>query len=165
MKKKETKKPTVGKIATDLLAKPEIGHTVIDQMQENLTDYDKNIFLCVENAKKTFPGDFYVVVECKKERLLENVLRNYFFARLSAPTPGWDQTVYKYHRKRDALEFLWVVPSKDACEYMTINKQYIPESEYELLRFVLSYNDGTLLKIAKKLNGEADDRPLIEGKV
>ena len=155
------KKPTVGKIATDLMAKPENQHTVVDQMRENLTDYDKNIFLCVEQAKKTYPGDFYIVVECKKERLLENVIRNYFFARLSAPTPTWDQTVYKYHRNREWLEFLWVVPSKDACEYLTINKHYVVESEYELLKFVLSYNDGTLLKLAKKLNGESDDSPLI----
>lgn len=159
------KKPTVGKIATDLLAKPESQHTVVEQMQENLTDYDKNIFICVEQAKKTYSGDFYIVVECKKERLLHNVIRNYFFARLSAPTPTWDQTVYKYHRKRDFLEFLWVIPSQDACEYLTINKNYIPESEYGLLKFVLEYNDGTLLKLAKKLNGEAEDSPLIEGKV
>lgn len=158
-------KPTVGKVSTDLLAKPENQHTVVDQMRENLTDYDKNVFICIEEAKKKFPGDFYLIVECKKERLLENVIRNYFFARLSAPTPAWDQTVYKYHRGREWVEFLWVVPSKDACEYLTINKHYIPESERELLKFVLSYNDGTLLKIAKQLNGEADDSPLIEGKV
>jgi hypothetical protein len=158
-------KSTVGKIATDLMAKPDNQHTVVDQMQENLTDYDKNIFLCAEQAKKIYPGDFYIVVECKKERLLENVIRNYFFARLSAPTPSWDQTVYKYHRNREWVEFLWVVPSKDACEYLTINKYYVIESERELLKFVLDYNDGTLLKLAKKLNGEADDSPLIEGKV
>ena len=67
MKKKET----VGKIAVDLMAKPENQHTVIDQMRENLTDYDNNIFLCVQRYKKIFPGDFYVVVETKKERLFE----------------------------------------------------------------------------------------------
>jgi len=42
------KTPTVGKIATDLLAKADDKHTVVDQMQENLTEYDKNIWLCVE---------------------------------------------------------------------------------------------------------------------
>ena len=156
-----TKKPTVGKVAVDLMEKPENQHTVVDQMRENLTDYDKNIYLCVDSAKNTYPDDFYIVVECKKERLLENVIRNYFFARLSAPTPTWDQTVYKYHRKRDWLEFLWVVPSKDACEYLTFHALDVVESERELLKFVLSYNDGTLLKIAKKLNGEADNSPLI----
>ncbi len=159
------KKETVGKIAVDLMAKPENQHTVIDQMQENLTDYDKNICICVQKYKKIFPEDFYIIVETKKERLLENVIRNFFFGRLSAPTPTWDQTVYKFHRNREWLEFLWVVPSKDTCEYLTINKNYVVESERGLLNFVLSYNDGTLLKIAKRLNGEADNSPLIEGKV
>ena len=157
------KKPTVGKVAVDLMAKPENEHTVIDQMRENLTDYDKNIYICVEDGKKKYANDFYIVVECKKERLLENVLRNFFFTRFTAPTPTWDQTVYKYHRKRDWVEFLWVVPSKDTCEYLTYNKHLVVESERELLKFVLSYNDGTLLKIAKQLNGEADNSPLIEG--
>jgi len=154
-------KPTVGKIATDLMAKPENQHTVVDQTQENLTDYEKNIHLCAEQAKKIYPGDFYVVAECKKERLFENVLRIFYYARLSAPTPAWDEAVYKYHRNSEWLEFLWVLPSRDACEYLTRNKHYVIESERELLKFVLDYNDGTLLKLAKKLNGEADDSPLI----
>jgi len=155
------KRDKVGKIATDLLAKADDKHTVIDQMEENLTDYDKNIWLCVEDAKKKYPNNFYIVVETKKERLLENVIRNFFFSRFSCPTPTWDQTVYKYHRKRDFLEFLWVVPSKDTCKYLTFNQMDVVESERELLKFVLSYNDGTLLKVAKKLNGEADTSPLI----
>ena len=157
MKKKET----VGKVATELLAKADNKHTVVDQMEENLSDWDKNIWLCVDNSKKIYPNDFFIIVETKKERLLENVIRNYFIARLSAPTPTWDQTVYKYHRKKDALEFLWVVPSKDTCEYLSYHRRVVVESERELLKFVLSYNDGTLLKIAKKLNGEADTSPLI----
>lgn len=155
------KNETVGKVAIELLGKADNKHTVIDQMQENLTDFDKNIWLCVEHAKKTYHNDFYVVVETKKERLLENVIRNYFFSRISAPTPIWDQTVYKYHRKKEFLEFLWVIPSKDTCEYLTFNQRDVVESERELLKFVLSYNDGTLLKIAKNMNGEADNSPLI----
>jgi len=154
-------KETVGKIATDLMAKADNKHTVIDQMRENLSEYDKNVWICVEENKKTYNGDFYVVVLCKKERLLANVLRNFVFARYSAPSPEWDQTVYKYHRKKDFLEFFWVVPSKDTCEYLTFHQKDVVESERELLNFVLSYNDGTLLKIAKRMNGEADNSPLI----
>jgi hypothetical protein len=159
------KKKTVGKIATDLMAKPDNQHTVIDQMRENLTEYEKNVFICIEEAKKKYPDDFYVVVECKKERLFENVIRNYFFARYSAPTPTWDQIVYKYHKKEDYIQQLWVIPSRDTCEYMKANRLSIPKEEYELLGYVLSFEDGTLLKVAKKLNGEVEDSPLLEGKV
>jgi len=55
---------------------------------------------------------FYVCVITKKERLMDNVLRNYFLARSTCPTPQYDQTVYKYHRDSGAIQFLWVLPSK-----------------------------------------------------
>ena len=93
------KKPTVGKVAVDLLEKADDKHTVVDQMRENLTDYDKNIWICVADGKKKYDGNFYIVVECKKERLLENVIRNYFFSRLTAPTPIWDQGYEGGHQK------------------------------------------------------------------
>lgn len=159
------KRPTVGQIAVDLMAKPENQHTVTDQMRENLTDYDKNMWECVLTHKRIYSGDFYIVVECKKERLLENVIRNFFFARSTAPTPNWDQAVYKYHRGSDFLEFLWVVPSKDTCQYLDYNRNNVVESERELLKFVLEFHDGTLLKRAKKLNGETEDSPLLEEKL
>ena len=158
------KKKTVGQVAVDLMAKPENQHTVTDQMRENLTDYDKNIWECVLTNKKQYIGDFYIVVECKKERLLENVLRNFFFARSTAPTPTWDQAVYKYHKVDDFLEFLWVVPSKPTCQYLAYHRNNVIESEQELLKFVLEFHDGTLLERAKKLNGETEDSPLLEGK-
>jgi hypothetical protein len=46
---------------------------------------------------------------------------------------------------------------------MTENAIAIPESERELLNFVLDFQDGTLLKLAKKLNGEEEDSPLLKG--
>lgn len=155
------KKPTVGKIATDLMAKPETGHTVIDQMRENLTNYDADLIARVEQDKKIYPGDFYVVALLRAERLLPNVKRVQFLTRFSAPTPEWDQVVYKYHKKDDKLEWLWVVPARDICEYLTYHQLEVAESERELLKFVLDFNDGTLLRLAKKLNGEADTSPLI----
>ena len=149
---------TVGKIATDLLPNQiDDTHTAIDQMREQLTEWDKNIELAVEQGLKDYMvGDFYVVVSTKKERLLPNVLRNYFFTRFSCPTPEYDQTVYRYHRADDALEFLWVVPSKDTCHHFYNNPLQIEGDERELLEYVLSFMDGTLLYKAKKLNGEIE---------
>ena len=154
-------KETVGKLSSDLLAKQvDDTHSAHEQMLEQLSEYEKNIEICVENSKKDYPvGDFYVVVINKKERLLANVLRNYFYGRYSCPTPDWDQIVYKFHRKDEQLEFLWVIPSKDTCEAMTLDPLGVPAEERELLDFVLSFNDGTLLRKSKQLNGEALDEP------
>ena len=92
----------------------------------------------------------------KKEKLLNNVLRNYFFPTQACPTPTWDQAIYHYHSADDRLEFLWVIPSKDTCELFQENALYIVPEEKELLRFVLDFEDGTLLRLAKKLNKEGE---------
>ncbi len=157
------KKETVGKVASDLMMKTPETTSPVEQMRESLTDYDKNVWECIERSKKDFPNDFYVVVITKNERLLPNVFRNYFYARLSCPTPDWDQTVYKYKRKNDQVIFMWVIPSKDACEYLTLNALQVVKEERMLLRCVLAFNDGTLMKLAKDLNGEKEDSVELQG--
>jgi len=157
------KRDTVGKISSELLKKShEDTHTPTEQMSEQLKDFEKNIDICIERSKKDFVDDFYIVVTTKKERLMQNVIRNYFYGRQSCPTPEWDQTVYKYNRKGGCLEFLWVIPAKDICELLIENALDLPAEQKELLEFVIDYRDGTLLRLAKKLNGEADNSPLLE---
>lgn len=118
------------------------------------TDYEKNVLECISRALKACDSDFYVVVLTKKERLLQNVLRHYFFYRLSCPTSQYDQAVYRYRRVDNHLEFLWVVPSKDTCEMYRDNRAQVAPEEYGLLDFVLKFYDGTLDRLAKSLNGE-----------
>ena len=155
-------KKTVGKIATDLLLKTPDTRDPIALEIEMHKDYEKNIYECIKRGKKELFGDFFVVVETKKERLLENVMRNYFFFRKTCPTPNTDQTVYHYHASDDAIEFLWVVPSKDTCKLFKRHALEIVPEERLLLKYVLDYYDDTLLRLAKRLNGEKDDSPLLQ---
>lgn len=156
-------KETVGKLSSDLIIKQvDDTHSATDQMKEQLTDWDKNIMECVERGKKDFADDFFVVVITKKERLMQNVLRNYFTCRHSCPTPEWDQTLFRYERSLEKLTFLWVVPSKDTCEFFTRNALQIQGEDKQLLKYVLDLNDGTLLRTAKKLNGEVELSPLLQ---
>jgi len=153
---------TVGKISSDLLLQEAPTKDPIELEREMHTDYEKNVWDCVQRCIKEFPhSDFFVIVVTKKERLMQNVIRNYFFGRQSCPTPEYDQTVYRYTAAGD-LEFLWVVPSKDTCELMRENALMIAPEEKELLRFVLEFYDGTLLKISKKYNKEAALSNIIE---
>lgn len=148
---------TAGKISTDLLHNAQIlDHSAHEQMKEQLSDFEANIYESINEGKKKFDNDFYVVVIAKKERLMQNIIRNYFFTRISCPSPDWDQTVYKYDRSLEALAFLWVVPSKAVCKMFKNYALEIDRSERELLNFVLSFEDGTLLKLSKKLNGEEE---------
>ena len=149
---------TVGEISTELKKKAhENTHSADEQMREQLGDYESHISQTVSRGRSDHIGDFYVVVITKKERLMDNVLRNYFFTRQTCPTPEYDQIVYQYHRSTDTIEFLWVVPSKHACEMYKQNKLDIAQEEWELLKYVLEFEDGTLLKKSKKLNNEQDE--------
>ena len=157
------KKKTIGKIATELAQKAyDDTHTAHDQMEESLSDWDKNIFECVERSKKDFPGDFYLVVITKKERLLTNVIRNYFMTRISCPTPDYDQTLYRYNKADESLDFLWVIPSKDACLMLKDNAMLVMPEERQLLQFVLDFADGSLFEMAKRLNGETQESIMLE---
>ena len=155
-------KKTVGQASIDLLKKEHQQLNPMEYMREMLTDYESNINECVDRYKKAFNDDFYVVVITKKEPLLKNVLRSYFTARISCPTPDYDNAVYKYTKENESLEFLWVIPSKDTCELLMDNAAIVDKSEWGLLRYVLQFSDGTLFRQCKKLNGETIDTPELE---
>jgi len=147
---------TVGKIAVDLIQKTPDTRDPIELERELHTDYESNVFLCLESGKKEYPGDFFIVVITKKEPLLQNVLRHYFVHRKSCPTPDYDQTVYRYDKKQDKFEFVWVIPSKDTCCIFKNNALIINPEERVLLQFILDFDDGTLYKKSKKFNKERE---------
>lgn len=153
---------TVGKLSLDLLKNAD-GYEVSPQdiQKEVHKDYIDNLLECYNTHKNIFPGDFYIVIITKKERLMKNVLRNYFFARASCPTTDYDQAVYRYNKKDNEIEFLWVIPSKDTCEHLKANALDVAPEERELLRYVLEFYDGTLIELVKKLNGEQKDSLLL----
>jgi hypothetical protein len=156
---KETTRETVGKVSSELRVKEiDNTHSAHDQMQESLVDYEKNIFECLLRMKNDFPHkDFFIVVISKNERIMKNVFRSYFLGRVSCPTPDYDQSVYHYHWKEERLEFLWVIPSKKACKQFLMNRVDIMPEEWQLLKYVLDFSDGTLYREAKKRNGECED--------
>ncbi len=146
---------TVGKAAYDLLIKPHQGNeSPIAYEREMHKEFEQDVYLCIDNHKPVFDGDFYVVVLRKRERLMSNVYRTFFLGRKSCPTPTFDQTVYKYHRSDEIVEFLWVVPDQETCVVFKRDALEIVPEEKDLLAFVLDYYDGTLDKKAALLNNE-----------
>jgi hypothetical protein len=166
-------RPTLGKISTDLLLSSPSSTDPIEIQRATEQEYLDNLIWAVKHAQKKidcsnieghdqckdrfpFDGDFYIVALLKKEKLLPNVLRNYFVPTLMCPTPAFDQTVYKYDHQKKDIEFMWVVPDRDTCETFKENILQIVPEERGLLDFVIKYYDGTLFYWAKKLNGETD---------
>lgn len=150
-----TRRKTVGQISTQLKENAASNtHTAEDQMREQLERYEYDVLDAVAEGKKKFSDSFYVVVLTKKERLMDNVIRLYFLVRMSCPTPEYDQVVYYYDKKDDRLTNLWVVPSKHTCEMYKAHVLEVPKEEQQLLKFVLDFEDGTLLNKSKLLNNE-----------
>jgi hypothetical protein len=152
---------TMGAVARDLMLKEPETRDPVEIQRATEEDYIKNLIECAEAHKKIFTHDFYIIVLTKNERLLHNVFRNFFYARISCPTPEYDQSVYRYNRHNDNIEYIWTVPSKEACAHLELNKNEVVESERGLLKFVLEFADGTLHNLAKKLNKEMPDSPLL----
>ena len=166
---------TVGKVSSDLMRSHTNDISPIDVQKAQEKEYIDNLIWAIRHAKKEVPchdveghdqckdrlaldGDFFVSVLLKKEKLMENVLRNYFIPTKVCPTPGYDQTVYRYNSKKEDLEFLWVVPDRETCEIFKENYNIIVPEERGLLKYVLDFYDGTLYKICKKLNKEKMSR-------
>jgi hypothetical protein len=159
------KKKTVGAIASELLQKAPESRDPVEIQREVHKEYIDNLKIAVDRGLKTMKHDFYVTVIVKKEKLLENVLRNYFAERSSCPTPDYDQTVFKYHYESGNLEYIWTIPDKETCLVFLRNAHLVVPEEQLLLEFVLAYANGELMKLCRKLNGENIETGIIlEGK-
>lgn len=177
---------TVGKIAGELLQKSPESRDPIEIQREIQKDYIAHLEWSVRHMQKKVDcahlagnnrghetcalrpghlGDFFVVVLTKKERLMENVIRNYFLETIDCPTPTYDQTVYQYHAKDEKLTYLWTVPDKETCLIFHENADIIVPEERELLDYIEMFYDGTLMRLARKLNGENIETGIVlEGK-
>lgn len=150
---------TVGKHSYELQQKDEKINPIDLQraVHEGNTDddsYENQVRLAVDRGLQDYEGDFYVVVLFKKERLMVNVVRQYFFPRKTCPRPEYDQVVYKYHRHSHSLKFMWVIPDKLSCETLPLHKNFLPDDQKEFLKFVLDFNSGELDKISDRMNIE-----------
>lgn len=156
-------KKTVGKIATELKEKQPETLNPIELQREMQKEYIKELTDCALSFRANNHGDFFIVVLTKNEKLLDNVFRNYFFARKTCPTPDYDQSVWKYDAANEQIHFIWVIPSREASFHLKENALQVVPEEQVLLQFVLQFADGTLYKLCKKLNGESDTNLLVKG--
>lgn len=157
-------KPTVGKLATDLLKKEQAAVSVVDQQREMQKNYMRDLWEASDRGLNEFDMDFFIHVETKCEPLFPNVFRNYFITRKTCPTPNYDQSVFRYERKLNILQYLWSIPSRDTAFYLKEHALLLPPEEKQILQFVMHFADGTLFRLCKQLNGEKLDSPELDKK-
>lgn len=129
--------------------------------------YEEEVWEAVDRGRKdnAISGDFFVVVLVKKERHLKNVVRQLFFARQTCPTPEYDQTVYRYIRSADEIEFIWTIPNNATCAYMPHMGSDLPDDQALLLEMVLAFQRGDLDKKAILLNEKVEKKRLPKKKI
>lgn len=164
-------KKTVGQVAVELQQQANVPISAIEVAQAQEKEYLDNLMFAVKHARKevkcpsweceqnckdrlALKDDLFIEVLLKKEEKLENVLRNYFVVRKTCPLPFYDHTVYKYEAKKEDISYLWTVPDRETCMIFIENKNKIVPSEQSLLKMILMFEDGSLRRLAKKLNGE-----------
>jgi hypothetical protein len=128
------KHKTVGELTNELLANPDTKQGVVDTRKEMEKTYLPEVQKCINNHKD-WKDPYYIIVINKRERLLVNAMRQYFLARLTLPTPDYDQTVFKYFPASGDLKFLWTVPDMNTIGYLIENEATLPSEQAQLIKF------------------------------
>lgn len=161
---RDTTGPTIGEQAIAMNPQRKYNtHSIYEQVQANLHDFDEQVNICVANGKKHFNGDFYIEVLIKKERLIEDAVMNIFAARRTCPDPFHDQIVYKYIKNGDEIQFLWCIPDRTVCDYYKNILFVVPEDEQDIYEHIVKYYDGTYARLAFTENNRDQKNIIIEG--
>jgi hypothetical protein len=151
---------TVGQRYVDTRSKEQDKINVFEAVSVVGFDFMTKLVEMVEQDKHKAPTDFFVEVCILMNPVFKDIPEYKMISRHTCPTPFPDRSVFHYIKKEDRLEFLWHVPAHEECAYYMNNKMFLHPSEYEALKNVEDYLDGTLLQKAKKLNGEINDYEL-----
>jgi len=120
---------------------------VREKARSQYESFERAVLKSIEDGKKEFPNkDFYVDVIWRINKDGSEEPQQKMVAFQAAPTPHYNQTVYKYHRAAADLELLWTLPTQEDCIEMYHQRDYISVDEWPLLKYVLEYFDGSLFK-------------------
>jgi len=152
---------TLGKIYTDLKSRTHQDRVdVFEYVRVTQADFMPRLVKQVEEDKLKTDKDFYIEVCIRMNSIMPDVPEVYFKSRHTCPTPFYDRSAFRYDRANDRITMLWHVPSQRECFYYITNALRLRPDELEAARYVFDYRDGTLLKVAKTLNGEINDYEL-----
>lgn len=143
------KDKTVGEHVKKLLDTADDNQSLMDTSNEMTKEFLPQVEECIKNHADWIEP-YYVVIINKRERLMVNVIRQYFLARKTLPTPDYDQTVFKYFPFSGDLEYLWSLPDKNTIEYLILNENMLPKEQSQLLQFCKLFKDGRLDEICGK---------------
>lgn len=136
---------TVGAAAIELQSKADGKQSVMDTKDAMLKSYPDALVKCAKSKDWTEP--FYVCVQSRRERLLNNVIRNQFYARKTRPIPQFDLALYHYDPSTEDLRFVWCIPDKESVINIMVNRANgtLPHDQSKLYDFCVGFINGTLV--------------------
>ncbi len=155
MEEIKSTQPTFGQQYLEGIKK-DSGIAPVQEMRDGvLNEWDQNIFELIHKTRQILKTErFYVCVTTKREYLAPNAIRNYFESKHACPTPQFEQVVYRIKENSNDWQLMWVIPNKEACQYLIFHRHRIPPEEHALLGYVLEFVQGKLDVRAQKENGE-----------
>ena len=122
---------TVGKAAMRLLGGHPSPQKVVDTQKAMQTKYVDGVIEAALRGEKLFGKDeiFYICVQTRRERLLENVIRNQFYPRKTRPAPTYDLALYHYDPKDEKISFVWCIPDRETTQQLAISCQNPEEGQ------------------------------------
>jgi len=149
------KKRTVGQQYMDNINNSPGTDNAIELSGKLLSDLTDQIQEAVKDGCSQFGKvNFYIAVYPRFNAFMSQLLDTKIVVRRSCPTPVCEMTVYRYDGFAKKIEFLWALPDLRSCYAFIGNQDKVTIAEYGTLQSILDYFDGTLLKLAKTLNGE-----------
>jgi hypothetical protein len=139
----------IGQAVYDIKSKVQEMQTVEETLDEMTPKYFAELKLACEGNEKNFDPPFYVVVLRKKEFWTDNVLRQWFVARQTRPSPkilrqdypNHDHDVWKYDQRTGDVALQWTLPTAQDSDSILRNAQYYHS---DLLHWITDFNKGTL---------------------
>jgi len=151
------KKMTVGAASLELSQKTPDSQDPIELQRDMTKEYCDEVIKCALHGKSYYQGAYYVVVITKKEKIMQNVLRSYYFHRGTCPTPDYDQAVFRFDPSSESFQEIWVIPDQETCAVFYENALQIAPEEHQLRDYVIDFATGALFQKALKLNGEVKE--------
>lgn len=119
----------VGQAVVDILSKDQATQTVEETLEALGPRFVEELEDTIQKNQHRFESPFYVFVLTNKEMWADNVLRNWFIARQTAPEdidmlcqyPHHAKTLYKVDSKKGSLSVAWTIPGIEDCKSILKN--------------------------------------------
>ena len=139
----------VGQAVADILSEDQLVYTSQDIIDGYSEKYTKEFQDTIEKNKHKYKDNFYVLVFSNKEMWAENVVRNWFVARETAPHatdmiaqyPHHMKTLYLVNAGKGLLSICWSLPGIQDILVILKNPSLYNE---ELVKWISLTLDGKL---------------------